>query len=123
MALTINILEVFVVGDRKEVWFDATFDATYPDEGEPFDPANKPGDATPGINLELGARVEDGLAVAAAGENAAPVHYDDVAKTLVAYEYNGAETGVARLQEVAAGAGVDGFVARLRAVGKGSAVA
>lgn len=114
MALSVSLVEVFVIGDRKEVIADVTFDSSYPTDGE----------ALVGSQVSLGTElsyVSSGVAMKSDESDAVVVAYDAAAGKLVAFQ---STTGAPnKLVEVANTTDLSAYTARLRFVGKGTASA
>lgn len=112
MALTISLVEVFVIGDRKAVVADVTFDNNYPTDGEALTGTNL------GLDIELNF-VSSGAAMNAAGTSAVVTRYDHANSKLLAFESGDAVS--TPLDEVGNTESLDGYVARVLAIGKGKA--
>jgi hypothetical protein len=111
VALTLSKKKVWVDGDRKEVIFDATFDASYPTGGLALDTT-----VATGIGLEIEVTHIDG----GVSNNGLIVNYDAAAGKLKAF-WSSAAGSVP--SEVTNATNLSTHTVRLRAVGKGGAAA
>lgn len=111
MALTLVKRKVWVAGDRKEVIFDATFDASYPTGGLALDMSLATG---LGLDIET-THVDGGIS-----QTGLLVVYDATAGKLKAFWCAGAG---AVPTEVTATTSLATHTVRLRAIGKGGAAA
>lgn len=112
MAVTVTIIDSYVVGDRKEVIADIVFDASYPAGGEAVTAADF------GFDLEI-THVACGLARDPdTADNAVALDFDSAASAIVAFwgDYSNAADGV--LIEVPATTSLAAYTARVVAKGK-----
>lgn len=112
MAVTVTIVDSYVIGDRKEVIADIVFDASYPAGGEAVTAADF------GFDLEI-THVACGLARDPdAVDNAVALDFDSAASKVVAFwgDYSNAADGV--LVEVADTTSLAAYTARVVAKGK-----
>ena len=112
MAVTVNIIESYVIGDRKEVVADIVFDSSYPLGGEAVTAANF------GFDLAI-THVSCGVARSPLATDAAVVvDFDKAASTVIAFWGDNANAAAGPLVEVPATTNLSAYTARVVAKGK-----
>jgi len=112
MAVTVTIVDKYVIGDRKEVIADIVFDSSYPAGGEAVTAANF------GFDLEI-THISCGLARDPdTVDNAVALDFDEANSKIIAFwgDYSNASDGV--LLEVADTTSLAAYTARVVAKGR-----
>ena len=112
MAVTVTIIESYVIGDRQEVIADVLFDSSYPLGGEAVTAANF------GFDLEIKHIVCGVARSPLATDLAVVLDFDRTAKTLIAFWGDNANAAAAPLIEVPAATNLSAYTARVVAKGK-----
>lgn len=111
MALTVTIIDSYVIGDRKEVIADVVFDSSYPLGGEAITAAQL------GFSLAVTHVIPGVARDPDTADNAVVLDYDKTAGTLIAFWPN-SDSADGPLIEVPAATNLSAYTARIVAKGK-----